>query len=160
LAVTDAFPLSEKAQVFAFCPPLLQAPDQMTSRPLVALSVMTVPTVKDADCVLPTATLMPPGLESTWVFPSDMGDTPIDGQNFVNRVFLKALRKARIHDFSWHCLRHTFASRLVMAGVDLRTVHELMGHKTMAMTLRYSHLFPPSPTRRCPEAGAAWRRGA
>src|SRR5262249_7776696 len=65
LAVTEAFPFSEKAQVFAFWPPLLQAPDQMTSRPLVALSVMRVPTVKEADWVLPTATLMPAGLEST-----------------------------------------------------------------------------------------------
>ena len=76
------------------------------------------------------------------MFPSATGDTPLDSQNFINRVFVKALRKAGIVDFSWHCLRHTFASRLVMKGVDLRTVQEVMGHKTLAMTLRYAHLSP------------------
>lgn len=56
--------------------------------------------------------------------------------------FAAACRKAGVADFSWHCLRHTFASRLVMAGVGLRTVQELMGHKTIAMTCRYAHLSP------------------
>ena len=56
--------------------------------------------------------------------------------------FEPALKKAKIHRFSWHCLRHTFASRLVMAGVDIRTVQELMGHKSISMTVRYSHLAP------------------
>ena len=56
--------------------------------------------------------------------------------------FEPAIRKAKILGFSWHCFRHTFASRLVMAGVDLRTVQELMGHKSIAMTVRYSHLTP------------------
>jgi site-specific recombinase XerD len=56
--------------------------------------------------------------------------------------FEPAVRQAKIRDFSWHCLRHTFASRLVMAGVDLRTVQELLGHKSIAMTVRYSHLAP------------------
>jgi site-specific recombinase XerD len=54
--------------------------------------------------------------------------------------FEPAVKRARLPDFTWHCLRHTFASRLVMAGVDLRTVQELMGHKTIAMTCRYAHL--------------------
>jgi len=91
-------------------------------------------------CAVRTLRALPSRLKSAWVFPSETGETPLDGQNFVNRVFVKALTKAKIEDFSWHCLRHTFASRLVMAGVDLRTVQELMGHKTLAMTLRYSHL--------------------
>jgi integrase len=56
--------------------------------------------------------------------------------------FEPAVKKAKILTFSWHCLRHTFASRLVMAGVDLRTVQELMGHKSIQMTVRYSHLTP------------------
>src|SRR6185437_3015398 len=56
--------------------------------------------------------------------------------------FEASVRKAGIAEFTWHCLRHTFASRLVMAGVDIRTVAELMGHRTLAMTMRYTHLSP------------------
>lgn len=60
----------------------------------------------------------------------------------VDKSFSTACRRSGIADFHFHDLRHTFASQLVMAGVDLTTVKELMGHKTMAMTLRYSHLAP------------------
>ena len=56
--------------------------------------------------------------------------------------FESCVKEAGLKDFTWHCLRHTFASRLVMAGVDLRTVQELMGHKTIQMTVRYAHLAP------------------
>lgn len=56
--------------------------------------------------------------------------------------FNAACDKAKIKGVTWHTLRHTFASRLVMAGVDLKTVQELMGHKTIAMTARYAHLAP------------------
>ena len=51
--------------VFALLPPLEHAPDQMTSRPLVALSMIDVPVLKVADPLLPTATLIPAGLELT-----------------------------------------------------------------------------------------------
>jgi integrase len=56
--------------------------------------------------------------------------------------FENALDAAGIKDFTWHTLRHSFASMLVMAGVDLRTVAELMGHKSLQMVMRYSHLAP------------------
>ena len=56
--------------------------------------------------------------------------------------FATAVEQAKIKDVTWHTLRYTFASRLVMAGVDLKTVQELMGHKTIAMTARYAHLAP------------------
>ncbi len=49
---------------------------------------------------------------------------------------------SRLDGYTWHCNRHTFASRLVMAGVDLRTVQVLGGWRTLAMVQRYSHLAP------------------
>jgi integrase len=56
--------------------------------------------------------------------------------------FEECLRSAGITGFTWHCLRHTFASRLVMTGADPRTVAELLRDKTLHMAMRYSHLAP------------------
>jgi integrase len=64
------------------------------------------------------------------------------GYRSVTKTFARAVKRAGIDDFTFHDLRHTFASRLVMAGVDLATVKELMGHKHITMTLRYTHLAP------------------
>jgi|ERR1035437_2312943 integrase len=54
--------------------------------------------------------------------------------------FLSAIQRAGVKNYTWHCNRHTFANRLVMAGVDLHTVGELLGHRTAQMTKRYAHL--------------------
>ena len=66
----------------------------------------------------------------------------MDPYRDISTAFATAVRRAKISDFTFHDLRHCFASRLVMAGVDLTTVKELMGHKHIAMTLRYAHLAP------------------
>ncbi|KKL20120.1 hypothetical protein LCGC14_2458630, partial [marine sediment metagenome] len=81
---------------------------------------------------------MPHSIESVYVF------TDKDGNPYkeVKRSFKTALRKAEIHNATFHTLRHTAASQLVMAGVDITTVKELLGHKSIAQTLRYSHLAP------------------
>ncbi len=62
------------------------------------------------------------------------------GKVTVYDAFKKVCKAAQIEDFRFHDLRHTFASHLVMAGVDLVTVKELLGHKTINMTNRYTHL--------------------
>jgi site-specific recombinase XerD len=69
-------------------------------------------------------------------------ETKSSAQRDWRRWFETAVRTAEIHNFRWHDLRHTFASRLVMAGVDIRTVSELLGHKSITMTMRYAHLSP------------------
>jgi site-specific recombinase XerD len=74
----------------------------------------------------------------------------------VSRAFVRAVQAAqgslrasdqgeestRLDGVTWHALRHTFASRLVAAGVDLRAVQELGGWRTLAMVQRYAHLSP------------------
>jgi len=65
---------------------------------------------------------------------------PIDTS--MKSAYAALLERAKIIKFRWHDIRHHFASRLVQAGVPLNTVRELLGHGSLAMTLRYAHLAP------------------
>lgn len=78
------------------------------------------------------------GANSSFVCPEATAEAKRDNR----RWFENAVKKAGLENFHWHDLRHTFASRLVMAGVDIRTVQELVGHKSILMTMRYAHLSP------------------
>ena len=59
---------------------------------------------------------------------------------FPREAFTGALKRAGIHGFRFHDLRHTAASYLAMSGATLSEIAEILGHKTLAMVKRYSHL--------------------
>ncbi len=77
-------------------------------------------------------------IDSPYVFNDSNGNR----FNDVRKSFKTACKKADIHDFTFHDCRHTAASHLIMAGVDLTTVKEILGHKNISQTIRYSHLAP------------------
>ncbi|MCR4819327.1 MAG: site-specific integrase [Fretibacterium sp.] len=107
-----------------------------------------IPLNKTARKVLATWQKQTRGDGETLVFPSPKGGGRMDN---CSSAWIKLLKDAGIENFRWHDMRHDFASRLVMAGVDLNTVRELLGHADMKMTLRYAHLAPQA-TQRAVEA--------
>lgn len=76
---------------------------------------------------------------SKLVFPNSVGGPDL---RWAEKTFPEALSAAEIEDFRLHDVRHTFAGRLAMQGVDLRTIQELGGRRSLGMVARYSHLSP------------------
>jgi integrase len=74
--------------------------------------------------------------DTTLVFPGKIGRTPVR----LRTAWETAVRRADLTDFTFHDLRHTFASYLAMQGASLREIADALGHKTLAMVMRYSHL--------------------
>jgi len=105
-----------------------------------------------------TLKALPRRLGTDYVFTGGLRHTPAGGKlrrplnqpvgkigkpfQDVDSAFRNACEKAGIVDFHFHDLRHTAASYMVMAGVPMKTVGEILGHKTATMTERYSHLTP------------------
>ena len=77
-----------------------------------------------------------------YVFPHATGRKAGEPVQDVKNAFQTALEMADIKDFTWHDLRHTFASWLIMKGASLRSVAELLGHRGLRMVMRYAHLSP------------------
>ena len=59
-------------------------------------------------------------------------------------AFERAVKKSGLDGLRFHDLRHTFATRLVQAGVDVLAVQKMMGHSSLSMTVRYAHHYPES----------------
>jgi len=79
-------------------------------------------------------------MTSQWVFPSENPGTHIDPRHFYARVFLPAVKLLGLEGVTWHTLRHTFASRLAMAGSTEQEIAACLGHSTTALVRRYAHL--------------------
>ena len=87
-----------------------------------------------------TVCSVPPRLDAEYLF-ADKEGKPFT-RHKVSMAFKRACEKAGVQDFCFHDLRHHFASRLTMKGVNQKTLMELLGHKRPEMTVRYQHLSP------------------
>jgi integrase len=83
---------------------------------------------------------------SRFVIPNPPGkmdsERTFDQMRYWARSVEKLATRAGIDEVTAHTLRHTFASRLVMAGVNLSRVQEFLGHSSIVETMRYAHLAP------------------
>jgi integrase len=82
------------------------------------------------------------GLLNRWRQQTNGGRRIFEIRTGFRTAWPKLLRRANITNFRWHDMRHHFASRLVQLGVPLNTVRDLLGHSSVAMSLRYAHLAP------------------
>ena len=102
-------------------------------------TVQYVHLMKEAKAILSS---LIPGNTSVWVFPSENPETHLDPDNFYGRVYIPALKDAKLEGVTWHTLRHTFASRLAMNGHAPSTIAALLRHSGTDLVARYAHLSP------------------
>lgn len=86
-----------------------------------------------------------PAVEALRQLPRHLGSdllfaTPEGPATFPRKAWEKALKDSGVTDFRFHDLRHSCASYLAMAGATIREIEEILGHKSLQMTVRYSHL--------------------
>ncbi|MGO9145271.1 MAG: site-specific integrase, partial [Desulfomonilia bacterium] len=75
-------------------------------------------------------------VKSDWVF-CHLDGSPIDS---FQSAWETTKERAKVENFHFHDLRHTFCSNLILSGADLKTVKDMIGHKDISMTDRYTHL--------------------
>lgn len=107
-------------------------PDQAKSRKAIG-----IPLSDDAIAVLEAQEAAQAGEKGKWVFP--YRGKPIGK---IKTAWGKALTRAGIENFTWHDLRHTWASWHIMAGTPLEVLQKLGGWSDIRMVLRYAHLAP------------------
>ncbi|MCU7801944.1 MAG: site-specific integrase [Candidatus Thiodiazotropha sp. (ex Lucinoma borealis)] len=78
-------------------------------------------------------------LDTDLLFPGRNPKRPV----FIRSPWLEAVKKSEIEDLRFHDLRHSAASYMLMTGASLGEIAELLGHKTLQMVKRYSHLSEP-----------------
>lgn len=81
-------------------------------------------------------------LFNRWREQAHEGQRVFEVRTGFKTAWAKLPKRADITKFRCHDLRHHFASRLVQLGVPLNTVRDLLGHSSVAMSLRYAHLAP------------------
>lgn len=101
----------------------------------------TLPIVGEAHDLL-TARAKVRKIDDDRLFPAGKRSKKPDAVADLRAPWEAALKAAKITDFHWHDLRHTCASYMAMSGVSQVEMAKLLGHKTLAMTMRYSHLSP------------------
>lgn len=77
-----------------------------------------------------------------WVWPSEWDAARTRSEGNCASAMGRIAERAKLQDVTWHTLRHTYASQLVMRGVPMRAIQDLLGHATIKMTEKYAHLAP------------------
>jgi integrase len=108
---------------------------RITLRETKNREIRSVPLVGEAEILLKDLSKIR-RIDTDLVFPTEEGDKPFD----LKTPWAHALKRAKIEDFRFHDLRHSCASYLAMSGATLAEIAAVLGHKTLAMVKRYSHL--------------------